>query len=151
MKRLASLLLLFFFYLTFVPEVLVFLLIVGTYFYFRDPLSWLLAEGGLFALLVLLFVLLARHVDKRSLAVGVVTRGSAQEAEADEVLHLFNLGGHLLMAIITATVPYFIISFFIFEGRFAFWLHTVFLAAMLVCVYFADRWLSRLQTRRGYG
>ncbi|NUW60406.1 hypothetical protein [Cronobacter muytjensii] len=151
MKRLASLLLLFVSYLVFVPEVLVLAVIAGTYFYFRDALSWLLCEAGLFALLALFFMLLARHVDSRSLAVGVVTAGSAQEADADDVLRLFTLGEHLLMATAVATLPYFIISFFIFDGRVAFWLHTACLAVVLVGVHFAGRWLDRLQQRRGYG
>lgn len=112
MKQLASLFLLFFAHLAFVPEVLVLILIVGAYFYFRDPLPWLAFEGGVFAVLALLFALLARHVDRRSLAVGVVTAGSPQEADADDVLRLFSLGEHLLFAITSAALPYFILSFF---------------------------------------
>ncbi|WP_336281723.1 hypothetical protein [Cronobacter dublinensis] len=151
MKRLASLFLLFFSHLAFVPEALLLILIVGAYFYFRDPLPWLAFEGGMFAVLALLFALLARHVDRRSLAVGVVTAGSPQEADADDVLRLFSLGEHLLFAITSAALPYFILSFFIFDGRVAFWLHTAFLVAVLVGVHFAGRWLDRLQKRRGYG
>ncbi|CCK10897.1 FIG00553814: hypothetical protein [Cronobacter sakazakii 680] len=112
MKRLASLFLLFFAHLAFVPEALIVILIVGAYFYFRDPLPWLVFEGAVFAVQALLFTLLAQHVDRRSLAVGVVTAGSPQEKEADEVLRLFSLGEHLLFAITSATLPYFILSFF---------------------------------------
>ncbi|EPP1034275.1 hypothetical protein [Cronobacter turicensis] len=151
MKRFASLLLLFFAHLAFLPEALLLILIVGAYFYFRDPLPWLAFEGGMFAVLGLLFALLARYTDRRSLAVGIVTAGSPQEKDANDVLRLFSLGDHLLFAIASATLPYFIVSFLIFDGRVAFWLHTAFLAAVLVGVHFAGRWLDRLQKRRGYG
>lgn len=151
MKRIAPLLFAFINRLMFAFESLLFVAIVGACFWLKNLQQILLLEAGVLGLLALLFWLTARWVNRRSLEVGVVRRGSPQEKEADGVLRLFSLAESLLEMTLYAMLGFFVMNFFMFDGHSGFWLHSGLLAALFVGVWYAGRWLDKLRKQRGYG
>lgn len=151
MKRIAAFLFAFFNRLMFAVESLILALIVGACFWLKNLQQILWLEAGTLGLFTLLFLLTARWAARRSLAVGTVRRGSPQEKDADKVLRIFSLAEWLLEMLLYAMLGFFIMSFFMFEGRFGFWLHNGLLAALGIGLYCAERWLGRVRKQRGYG